>query len=114
MLLSERWIRISEKTLDQIKRLEEAKERDRLELVSSILFLLNALRNSLLGWIQWANNPNIMARFTQKDLEKIAKKLSTFTRTFIEYDIEATKLGAENGLKPRKDVGKKRGEQFLV
>ena len=112
--MSERWIRISEKTLDQIKRLEEAKERDRLELVSSILFLLNALRNSLLGWIQWANNPNIMARFTQEDLEKIAKKLSTFTRTFIEYDIEATKLGAKKGLKPGKEVGKKRGEQFLV
>ena len=112
--MSERWIRISEKTLDQIKRLEETEEKDRLDFVSSILFLLNALRNSLHGWIQWANNPNIMARFTQEDLEKIAEKLSTFTRTFIEYDIETTKLGAKKGLKPRKEVEKKRGEQFLV
>jgi len=98
--LSERWIRISEKTLDQIKRLEETKGRDRLELVSSILFLLSALRNSVLGWMQWANNPNIMARFTQEDLEKMNKKLSEFTRSFVEYDVEATKLGAKKGLKP--------------
>jgi len=114
MFLSERWIRLSEKTLDQIKRLEEAKERDRLELVSSILFLLSALQNSVFGWLQWANNPSIMARFTQEDLEKMNKKLSEFTRSFIEYDIEATKLGAEKGLKPGKEVKKKRREQFVV
>jgi len=64
--------------------------------------------------MQWANNPNIMARFTQEDLEKMNKKLSEFTRSFIEYDIEATKLGAKKGLKPGKEVKKKRGEQFLV
>ena len=55
-----------------------------------------------------------MVRFTQKDLEKINKKLSEFTSSFVEYDVEATKLRAEKGLKPGKEVQKKRREQFVV
>ena len=109
--MSEGWIQVSEKILDQIKRLEEAKERDRLELVRSIRFMLSALQNSLLGWMQWVNNPDVMTRFTQEDLEKMNKKLSEFTRSFIEYDLEATKLGAQKGFKARKKVKKKREER---
>ena len=109
--MSERWIQVSEKILDQIKRLEEAKERDRLELVRSLRFMLSTLQRSLLGWIQWVNNPDIMTRFTQEDLESINKKLSDFARSFIEYDLEATKLGAERGLKAIKKVKKKKDER---
>ena len=114
--MSERWIQVSEKILDQIKRLEEAKKRDRLELVRSLRFMLSALQRSLLGWMQWVNNPDIMTRFTKEDLEKINKKLSEFTRSFIEYDLEATKLGAQRGLKAVKKVKKKeeRAEIFYV
>ncbi len=115
--MSERWIQVSEKILDQIKRLEEAKERDRLELVRSLRFMLSALQRSLLGWMQWVNNPDIMTRFTQEDLEKISKKLSAFTRSFVEYDLEATRLGAQRGLKAKKKVKKKkeeRAEAFYV
>jgi len=115
--LSERWIQVSEKILEQIKHLEEAKERDRLELVRSIRFMLNTLQRSWLGWTQWVNNPDIMTRFTQEDLEKMNKKLSEFTRSFIEYDLEATKLGAQRGLKARKKVTKKKegqAERFYV
>ena len=109
--MSERWIQVSEKILDQIKRLEEAKERDRLEYVRAIRFMLSALQRSLLGWMQWVNNPDIMTRFTQEDLESINKKLSDFARSFIEYDLEATKLGAQRGLKAIKKVKKKKDER---
>jgi len=115
--LSERWIQVSEKILEQIKHLKEAKERDRLELVRSIRFMLNTLQRSWLGWIQWVNNPDIMTRFTQEDLEKMNKKLSEFTRSFIEYDLEATKLGAQRGLKAKKRAKKKKegqAERFYV
>ncbi|MFQ6086876.1 MAG: DUF2153 family protein [Candidatus Bathyarchaeia archaeon] len=115
--MSERWVQVSEKILNQIRRLEEAKERDRLELVSSMSFMLSVLQRSLLGWMGWVNNPNIMTRFTQEDLEKMNKKLSEFTRSFIEYDLEATRLGAQRGLKARKMVKKKteeRPEIFFV
>ena len=109
--MSEKWIQASERILDQIKHLEEAKERDRLDLVRSLRYMLSALQRSLLGWIQWANNPDIMTRFTQEDLEKMNKKLSEFTRSFIEYDLEATRLGAQRGLKAIKKVKKKRVER---
>ncbi len=112
--MSERWIQVSEKILNQIKRFEKAKERDRLELVRSLRFMLSALQRSLLGWMQWVNNPDIMTRFTQEDLKKIDKKLSDFTRSFIEYDLEATKLGAQKGLKARKKVKKKEEERAEV
>jgi hypothetical protein len=117
LFLSERWIQLSEKILKQIKRLEKAKERDRLELVRSMRFILSGLQRSLLGWMQWVDNPDIMTRFTQEDLEKMNKKLSEFTCSFIEYDLEATKLGAQKGLKARKKVKKKkeeRAETFYV
>jgi len=114
MSLSERWTQVSEKILDQIKSLEEAKERDRLELVRSLRFMLSALQRSLLGWVQWVNNPDIMTTFTQKDLEKMNKKLSEFIRSFIEYDLEATRLGAQRGLKAIKKVKKKKEERAEV
>jgi len=109
--LSERWIQVSEKILNQIKRLEDTKGMDRLELVRSMSFMLSALQRSLLGWMQWVNSPEIMTRFTREDLEKMNKKLSEFTRSFIEYDLEATKLGAQRGLKARKTVKKKKKER---
>lgn len=109
--LSEIWTQVSENILDQIKRLEETKDRDRLELVRSLRFVLSALQRSLLGWTQWVNNPDIMTRFTQKDLEKMNKKLSEFTRSFIEYDLEATTLGTKKGLKAEKKVEKKKEER---
>jgi hypothetical protein len=114
MSLSERWIQVSKKIMEQIKRLEEAKDKDRLELVRSIRFMLSTLQRSLLGWIQWVNNPDIMTRFTQEDMEKMNTKLSEFTRSFIKYDLEATKLGAQRGLKARKKVKKKKEERAEI
>ncbi len=100
--MSDRWIRVSEKILTQIKSLEKHKERDRLELVSSMRVALGGLEMSLQGWKQWVNNPNVMTRFKKEDLDKMNKKLIEFTKAFIEYDLEATKLGMKRGLKARK------------
>jgi hypothetical protein len=112
--LSERWIDASQKILDQIKRLEKTKDKDRLELVRSMHFILNALQRSLLGWMQWVNNPDIMTRFSQEDLEQMSKKLAEFTHSFIKYDLEATESGAQKGLKAPKKVKKKKEERDEV
>ncbi len=115
--MSEVWIKASDKLLEHMKRLEKTKERDRLELVRSLRFVLSALQRSLLGWMQWVNNPDIMTRFTKEEMEEMNKKLTDFTRSFIEYDMEATKLGAQKGLRVKKKVKKKkeeRAESFYV
>ena len=115
--MSERWIQVSEKILDQLKHSVEAKKKDRLEYVRTIRFTLSALQRSLLGWTQWVNNPDIMTRFTQEDLDRMNTRLSDFARSFIEYDLEATGQGAQRGLKATKKVKKKkeeRAEAFYV
>ena len=115
--MSERWIQVSEKIIEQLERLEDTKDKDRLELVRSLRFTLSVLQRSLLGWTQWVNNPDIMSIFSQKDLEKMTKKLSEFTCSFVKYDLEITSLGAKKGLKSPKKVTKKkeeRTEKFYV
>jgi len=116
-VLSERWIQVSEKILEQLKRLEDTKDKDRLNLVRSLRFVLSVLQRSLLGWTQWVNNPDIMTIFSQKDLETMTEKLSEFTRSFVKYDLEMTSLGVKKGLKSPKKVSKKkeeRTERFYV
>lgn len=107
--LSERWVKVSEKVLDQLRQMKEPKEKDRLELVRSMRFVLRALEMSVVGWMQWINNPDIMTKFAKGDLEKMNRKLSKFTQDFIKYDIEATKLGTQVGLKAIKKVTRKKG-----
>ena len=106
--MSERWIQSLERLLERIKSLEEVEGKDRLELVRSARFMLGTLQRSLLGWMQWVNTPDIMTRFTQEDLEKMNKNLSKLVRSFIEYDLEATKLEAEKGLAARERPNRER------
>ena len=116
--MSEGWIRVSERILNQLKHLEDTKDKDRLELVRSLRFVLSVLQRSLIGWTQWVGNPEIMTIFSQDDLEKMIKTLSEFTRSFVEYDLEMTSLGVKKGLKAPKKVAKKnkeeRTEKFYV
>jgi hypothetical protein len=109
--LSERWIQVSERIIEQLDRLEDVKGKDRLELVRSLRFVLGVLQRSLLGWTQWVNNPDIMTIFSQKDLEKMTKKLADFTHSFVKYDLEMTSLGVKKGLKASKRVEKKKKEE---
>jgi hypothetical protein len=110
-VLSERWIRVSERIINQLECLEESKDKDRLELVRSMRFVLTVLQRSLIGWTQWVNNPEVMTIFSQEDLEKMTETLSKFTRSFIVYDLEVTNLGVKKGLKSSKKVTSKKGER---
>jgi len=116
--LSERWIQVSERIIEQLNHLEDVKDKDRLELVRSLRFVLGVLQRSLIGWTQWVNNPDIMTIFSQKDLENMTKKLAEFTSSFMKYDLEMTSLGVKKGLKAPKKVVKKnreeRTERFYV
>ena len=109
--MSERWIKVSERILDQLKALENTDDKDRLELVRSLRFVLNVLQRSLIGWTQWVNNPDIMTIFSQKDLKNMTETLSEFTRSFIKYDLEMTGLGVKKGLKISKKATKKKDER---
>jgi hypothetical protein len=117
-VLSEGWMRVSERILKQLKKLEDTKDKDRLEMVRSLRFVLGVLQRSLVGWTQWVSNPDIMTMFSEEDLENMTKRLAEFTRSFIEYDMKMTSLGAEKGLTAPKKVTKKKKknttERFYV
>lgn len=93
-VVSESWVQASERALEQIRRLAERRDVDRLELVQSMRFILMALHRSLLGWMNWVNNPDIMVAFTKEELAEMNKRLAEFVQDFIKYDIEVTKQGA--------------------
>lgn len=116
--MSENWVKVSERIVDQMKQLENTEGKDRLELVRSLRFVLNVLQRSLVGWMQWVNNPGIMSIFSQKDLERMTKELSMFGQSFVKYDMEMTGLGVNKGLKAPKKVARKKGggriERFYV
>ena len=116
--MSDGWVRVSERIIEQLKQLEETKDKDRLEMVRSLRFVLGVLQRSLVGWTQWVGNPDIMTMFSKDDLENMTKTLAEFTRSFIEYDLKMTSLGAEKGLKSTKKVTKKpkedRSDRFYV
>jgi len=108
--LSERWVETLEKMLDRMRKLGKAEGKDRLDHVRLIRFTLGVLHRSLLGWMQWVNNLNLMTKFTKEELEEMDRKISEFTRSFIEYDLEATKKGGEKGLKAKRRVRRRRQE----
>ncbi len=94
--------------------MEKAKDKDRLELVRSTWFMLGALQRSLVGWLQWVKNPEIMVKFTQRELEEINSNISKFVRSFIEYDLKVTEQGAKKGLKAKKKKAKEEVETHYV
>ncbi|MEM2423267.1 MAG: DUF2153 family protein [Candidatus Bathyarchaeia archaeon] len=92
--MNEGWIQASERTIEQIRRLLDRKDVDRLEIVQSMRFVLLALHRSLLGWMNWVNNPDIMVAFSKEELAEMNRRLAEFVQEFIKYDIEVTKQGA--------------------
>ncbi|MEJ2272615.1 MAG: DUF2153 family protein [Candidatus Bathyarchaeota archaeon] len=108
--MSERWIEVSKKILEQLENMEETRNKDRLELVRSLRYILSVMQRSLFGWTQWVNNPDIISIFSQDDLEQMTKKLSEFSKSFVLFDLEMTSLGVKKGLKAPKKIKKKREE----
>jgi hypothetical protein len=84
------WVRDCKTILDQIKKLESVEGRDRLDVVRTIRFTLYAIHRSVSGWVEWANNPDIMANFSLDELKEISMNLAKLTQPFIEYDCEIT------------------------
>jgi hypothetical protein len=106
--MSSDWIQSSKKVLEQIRTLEQKEDKDRLDYVRSLRFVIIASNRSLAGWMQWANNPDIMTQFAKEELDEMNQKLTEFTCSFIEYDLEITKKGEEKGLGAKRRAKRRR------
>jgi len=106
-MLSEKWVETCERMLEEMRKFSEKEDKDRLDLVQSMRFTLYALHRSLLGWMNWVNNPDIMTAFGKEELDEMTKKIVEFTEAFIKYDVKVTQKGAEKsvgGKRPAREV----------
>jgi hypothetical protein len=99
------WIDRSEKTIEQLRMLKEKREMDRLDLLKTMRFSFGALSQSLGGWMQWVNSPEVMSQFTRDELQEMSDKIMDMVTSFIEYDMDVTNQGMQKGL------GKQREEE---
>ena len=90
VMMSERWIKENQQILNRMEKLASEEGKDRLKVVNSILFSLNALERSIRGWKSWAGRINIMSRFDLDELQEIDEALRQQAKTIIEYDMKAT------------------------
>ena len=85
-----KWVNDCQRILDEIKKSAKVEGHDRLDLVRTIRFTLIALQRSVTGWMQWADNPSIMAQFSLDELTEINKNLSDLVCAFVDYDANIT------------------------
>ena len=85
-----RWVNDCQKILKEIKSSEKAEGQDRLDMVRTIRFTILALQRSVTGWMQWADNPDVMAQFSLEELTEINKKLADLVCAFVDYDAKIT------------------------
>ena len=102
------WIDKSQKTLDQLQALKEQRDLDRLDLVKTMRFSFGALSQSLGGWMQWVNSPEIMSQFTQEELLTMSDQIIEMVSGFIEYDRDVTNEGMQKGLGKQREEEKNR------
>ena len=114
--MHQNWSQRSEKTLEQLRKMMENEEVDRLELVRIMRYAFGALGTSLTGWMQWVNSPEIMSTFDKDELLKMAKTVTELITKFVEYDIHITEEGTRKGLEKQRELNKQQqqGPRFVI
>ena len=115
-LMHQNWSQRSEKTLEQLRKMMENDEMDRLELVRVMRYAFGALGTSLTGWMQWANSPEIMSTFDREELLKMAQTITDMIAKFVEYDIHITEVGTRKGLEKQREQNQQQqqGSRFVI
>ena len=109
--MSDRWGEESEQLLKRMKALAAKEERDRLEVVGSMLFILDVMERSLTGWKQWIGNLSLMSQYTLEELVEMQRSLEKQIQPLIEYDIEASKKWMEKFPRVQAGPRRMRGEE---
>ncbi len=89
-LMEGKWVNDCQRILDEIKKSAKVANQDRLDIVRTIRFTILALQRSVTGWMQWADNPDVMAQFSLDELVEINKNLADLVCAFVDYDAKIT------------------------
>lgn len=87
------WIQTSREVLKRLRELQEIPSADRLDLLKSMNYSLRAIERSIVGWLEWINNPNLMANFSLEEIREMHRTILDFAIKFLEYDIKVTEMG---------------------
>jgi hypothetical protein len=96
--MNQGWIERTQKTVDRLQKIKKKREMDRLEIITALRFCFGALSQSLGGWMQWVNSPEIMSQFSREELLEMNDKLIDMVIEFVEYDRDITDYGMQKGL----------------
>ena len=96
--MNQGWIERTQKTVDRLQKIKEKRDMDRLGIITALRFSFGALSQSLGGWMQWVNSPEIMSQFTREELLEMSDNLIDLITKFVEYDRDITDYGMQKGL----------------
>lgn len=102
------WVERTQKTIGHLEKIKEKRDVDRLEIVKNMRFSFGALSQSLGGWMQWVNSPEIMSQFTREELLEMSDKLIDMTTKFVQYDGDITEYGMKKGLGKQREENQNR------
>jgi hypothetical protein len=85
-----KWVNDCQRIMNEIKSSKKNEGQDRLDMVRTIRFTILALQRSVTGWMQWAENPDVMAQFSLDELTEININLANLVCPFIDYDAKIT------------------------
>ncbi|MBM3291061.1 DUF2153 domain-containing protein [Candidatus Bathyarchaeota archaeon] len=97
------WVERSQKTLDQLKEIRAKKDQDRLDRVRGMRFALITIGQSIAGWMQWVNSPEVMANFSKEELEEMSEIIMDMVEKWVEYDISITAEGMQKGVAKQRE-----------
>ena len=109
--MSDQLMRQIEIILKTMEQLTSKQDRDRLELINSMLFALHALNQSVHGWQKWIQSLNFMSKFSVNELHEMEAGLVSTVRSFIEYDLDVTKRHENKILQIRQGAREKKDEE---
>ena len=106
-----KWVNDCQRILSEIRSSKKDKGQDRLDMVRTIRFTILALQRSVTGWMQWAENPDIMAQFSLDELTEINRNLADLVCNFVDYDAKITGTQEKKIEKKIKDDGIKKPQR---
>jgi len=107
------WTDRSRRTLEQLRQLRAKKDMDRLDQVRAMRFGFMALGQSVAGWMQWINSPEVMANFSKEELEEMSGVVLNMVEKWIEYDIDITDEGMQKGVEKQR-AEQEQGNHFVI
>ena len=111
--LNVNWVERSQKTLEQLQALRAKSDADRLDQVRAMRYGFMALGQSLAGWMQWVNSPEVMANFTKEELETMSDIVLDMVEKWIGYDIKITEDGMQKGVEKQREQ-EPQGNHFVI